>query len=57
MQHVTTANYKKTFSIHNYIKTKHINKMLPKNLDSVLRVALEGPIEGCHKIISESIGI
>jgi hypothetical protein len=31
--------------------------MLTKNLESVLRVALEEPIEDCHEIINEVIGI
>ena len=31
--------------------------MLTKNLENVLRVALEGPIDDCHKMINEVIGI
>ena len=29
--------------------------MLTKNLESVLRVTLEGPIEDCYEIINETI--
>ena len=31
--------------------------MLAKNLESILRIVLEGLIDDCHEIINEVIGI
>ena len=42
VQCISTANCKRAFSVQNCIKTKQRNRMLTKNLESILRVALEG---------------
>lgn len=57
VQCVSTASCERAFSVQNCIKTKHRNRMLTKNLESVLRIAIEGPVQGCHDIFSEAIGI
>jgi len=57
VQCISTASCERAFSVQNCIKTKQRNRMLIKNLESVLRVALEGPIEDYFDIINEAIGI
>ena len=57
VQCISTASCERAFSVQNCIKTKQRNRMLTKNLESVLRVALEGPIEDYFDIINEAIGI
>jgi hypothetical protein len=57
VQCISTASCERAFSVQNCIKTKQKNRMLTKNLESVLRVALEGPIEDYFDIINEAIGI
>ena len=57
VQCISTASCERTFSVQYCIKTKQRNRMLTKNLKSVLRVALEGPIEDYFDIINEVIGI
>jgi hypothetical protein len=57
VQCISTASCERTFSVQNCIKTKQRNRMLTKNLESVLRVALERPIGDYFDIINEAIGI
>ena len=57
VQCISTVSCEITFLVQNCIKTKQQNKMMTSNLESVLRIALEGPIEDCHKIINKVIGI
>jgi hypothetical protein len=45
VQCISTTSYERAFSVQNCIKIKQRNRMLTKNLESVLRVALEGPIK------------
>lgn len=49
--------YARAFSIQNCIKKMHSNRMLTKNLASVLKIVLEGLIHGCHNIFDEVIRI
>jgi hypothetical protein len=55
VQCISTASCERAFSVQNCITTKQRNKMLTKNLESVLRVALVGPIKDYHEIIDEAI--
>ena len=57
VQCISTASYEGAFSIKNYLKTKQRTRMLIKNLESVLQIALEVLIDNCYEIISEAIGI
>jgi hypothetical protein len=57
VQCISTASCERVFLVQNCIKTKQKNRMLTKNLESVLRVVLEGPIEDYFDIINEAIGI
>lgn len=43
--------------MQHYIKTKHRNRMLIKNLENILRVTMEGPIHGCYDIFNETMDI
>lgn len=51
VQCVSMTTYERTFLVQNCSNTKHRNKMLTKNLETVLRVVLDGPIQGCHDIL------
>ena len=55
VQYVSMASCKRAALVQNYIKTKQMNRMLTKNVENVLRVALEGLIECCHAIINDAI--
>lgn len=57
VQCISTVNCERAFSVQNYIKTKQRNKMLTNNLESVLRVVLERPIDDYHEIINKTIRI
>ena len=57
LQCICMASCKRAALVQNYIKTKHINRMLTKNMENVFWVILKGLIEGCHEIINEAIGI
>ena len=54
--YISMMSCERVFSVQNCIKTKH-KKMLTTFLESVLRIALEGPIEDCHEIFNEAIAI
>jgi hypothetical protein len=45
------------FSVQNCTKTKHRDKRLTKDLETLSRVVLEGPIQGCHDIFNEAMKI
>jgi hypothetical protein len=55
VQCVSTAACERTFSVHNLIKTKVTNRLGSKNLDAMLRIALEGPDEEVDDIIGDTI--
>ena len=57
VQCISTVSCEILFLVQNCIKTKQRNRMMTSNLESVLRIALEGPTEDCHKIINKVIGI
>ena len=57
VQCVSTATCKRAFSIQNLIKTRVKNKLGSKNLEALLRVALEGPDEEYDGIIEDAIPI
>ena len=44
-----------TFSVQNLIKTKVRNRLGSRNLDAMLRIALEGPDEEVDDIICDVI--
>jgi hypothetical protein len=45
----------RAFSVQNLIKTKVRNRLGIKNLDAMLRIALEGPDEEVDDIIGDAI--
>jgi hypothetical protein len=51
VQCVSTMICERAFNVHNLIKTKVRNKLGNKNLDAMLRIALEGPDEEVDDII------
>ena len=55
VQCVSTATCEHAFSVHNLIKTKVRNRLGSKNLDAMLRIALEGPYEEVEDIIGDVI--
>jgi len=50
-QCVSTTTCERAFSIQNVIKTKFRNRLNTKHLESVLRVAIEGPFEDFDHIL------
>ena len=57
VQCISTATCERAFSIQNIIKSKFRNKIGTKNLDSLLRIALEGPKEGAKGILIEAVAL
>ena len=55
VQCVSTATCERAFSVHNLIKTKVRNRLCSKNLDAMLRIALEGSYEEVDGIICDAI--
>jgi hypothetical protein len=55
VQCVSTTTCERAFSVHNLIKTKVRNRLGSKNLDAMLRIALEGPDEEVDDIIGDAI--
>jgi hypothetical protein len=55
VQCVSTATCERAFSVQNLIKTKVRNRLGSKNLDAMLRIALEGPDEEVDDIIGDAI--
>jgi hypothetical protein len=55
VQCVSTTTCERAFSVQNLIKTKVRNKLGSKNLDAMLRIALEGPDEKVDDIIGDAI--
>ena len=45
----------RVFNVHTLIKTKVETKLAIKNLEEMLRIALEGPDEGVDDIISDVV--
>jgi hypothetical protein len=52
---VSTTTCECAFGVHKLIKTKFRNKLGSKNLDAMLRIALEGPDEEVDDIIGDAI--
>ena len=50
-----TTMCERAFSVHNLIKTKVRHRFCGKNLEAMLRIALEGPNEGVDDIISDVV--
>ena len=55
VQCVSTATCERAFSIQNLIKTRVRNRLGSKNLEAMLRIALEGPDDDAHDIICDAI--
>ena len=55
VQCVSTATCERAFSVQNLIKTKVRNRLGSRNLDAMLRIALEGPDEEVDDIICDAI--
>jgi hypothetical protein len=55
VQCVSTTTCECAFSVQNLIKTKVRNRLGSKNLDAMLRIALEGPDEEVDDIIGDAI--
>ena len=51
VQCVSTATCERAFNVQNLIKTKVRNRLGSRNLDAMLRIALEGPDEEVDDII------
>jgi len=54
-QCVSTATCERAFSVQNVIKTKFRNRLNTKHLESVLRVAIEGPSNDFDHILVGAI--
>ena len=57
VQCISTATCERAFSIQNIIKNKFRNKLGTKNLDSLLRIALEGPTENADVVLIEAVAL
>jgi hypothetical protein len=55
VQCVSTTMCELAFYVHNLIKTKVRNRSGNKNLEAMLRIALEGPDKGVDDIISDVV--
>ena len=55
VQCVSTTTCERAFSIQNLIKTRVRNRLGSKNLEAMLRVALEGPEDDANAIICDAI--
>ena len=53
----TTATCERAFSVQNNIKQKNRNQMTTTHLDSVMRVAIEGPTKNFELILQEAISL
>jgi hypothetical protein len=54
-QCISTTICERTFSLQNCIKQKHRNCMLTTTLESVMRVAMEGPTKDFDSILMDAI--
>jgi len=57
VQCVSIAQCDRAFSIQNCIKTKFRNNLQTKNLESMIRVAMEGTRVNCDSILIETIAL
>ena len=55
VQYVSTTTCECAFSVQKLIKTKVRNRLGNKNLDAMMRIALEGPDEEENDIIGDAI--
>jgi hypothetical protein len=56
VQCVSTVTCEHAFSVQKLIKTKVRNRLGSKNLNAMLRIALEGPDEEVDDIIGDAFG-
>jgi hypothetical protein len=56
VQCVSTMTCERAFSVQKLIKTKVRNRLGSKNLNAMLRIALEGPDEEVDEIIGDAFG-
>jgi hypothetical protein len=54
-QCVSTATCERAFSVQNCIKQKHRNRMISSTLESIMRVAMEGPATDFEPILMDAI--
>jgi hypothetical protein len=54
-QCVSTATCERAFSVQNCIKQKHRNRMISSTLESIMRVAMEGPAIDFEPILMDAI--
>ena len=54
-QCVSTTTCERAFSIQNVIKIRHRNQLNTKHLESIMRLALEGPKENFDHMLVEAI--
>ena len=54
-QCVSTTTCERAFSIQNVIKTRHRNHLNTKHLESIMRLALEGPKNNFDHMLVEAI--
>ena len=54
-QCVSTTTCERAFSVQNVIKTRHRNHLNTKHLESIMRLALEGPKENFDHMLVEAI--
>lgn len=57
VQCVSTASCERAFSVQNCIKSKFRNRLKTQHLECVMRIALEGPQEGCDSLLLDAIGL
>ena len=55
VQCISTTMCECAFSVQNFIKIRVRNRLGSKNLEAMLRIALEGPNEGIDDIISDVV--
>ena len=57
IQCVSTTQCERAFSVQNCIKTKFRNKLQTRSLESIMRIALEGPTNDVDVFLVEAIAL
>ena len=57
IQCVSTAQCERAFSVQNCIKTKFRNRLQTRSLESIMRIALEGPADDVDVFLVEAIAL